>query len=177
MYFVKDLEHINRYIRWAETKYPNIKILQVPHWNLTYILRSGTYCVPNPKIKLLKLANVDESIRLQTGIKYSFFGMKKADSLNRRLMLNSYGDTPISETNKVYPLSDWTNKEVLAYVNQRNMPLPVRYSKKASGGLGFNEECFLWMEKNATSDLQKVLKAFPMSEIILHKHKNKQSNG
>lgn len=40
MYFAKDLEHINRYIRWAESKYPNIKVLQVPHWNLTYILRA-----------------------------------------------------------------------------------------------------------------------------------------
>ncbi len=84
--------------------------------------------------------------------------MKKADSLNRRLMLNSYGDTPISETNKIYPLSNWTNKDVLAYVNQRNIPIPVRYSKKASGGLGFNEECFLWMEENAPDDLRKVLK-------------------
>lgn len=174
MYFVKDLEHINRYIRWAETKYPNIKIKQVPHWNLTYILRSGTYCVPNPKIKLLKLADVDESIRLQTSINYSFFGMKKADSLNRRLMLNSYGELPISNTNKIYPLADWTNKEVLAYVKQKNIPMPIRYSEKASGGVGFNLECFLYLRENHPNDLMKITKAFPMSEKILWDYDNKQ---
>lgn len=173
MYFVKDLEHINRYIRWAESKYPNITIMQVPHWNLTYVLRNGTYCVPNPEIKLLKVADIDELIRLQTGIDYSFFGMKKADSLNRRLMLNSYGDIPISETDKVYPLADWTNKEVLAYVRHKKMPLPVRYSQKASGGVGFNLECYLWLRDNFPLDLQKILNAFPMSEKILWQYDNK----
>ena len=92
MYFVKDLEHVNKYLRWAAAKYSNIKILQVPHWNLTYILRSGLFCVPNPKVKILKVADVDEAIRIKTGINYSFYGMKKADGLNRRLMLNSYGE-------------------------------------------------------------------------------------
>ena len=173
MYFVRGLEHIERYIHWAETKYSNITIKQVPHWNLTYILRSGLYCVSNPKIKPLKLADIDDAIRAQTGIEYSFFGMKKADSLNRRLMLNSYGNFPISNTNRAYPLASFTNKEILAYVNQRNMPAPIRYSKKASSGIGFNEECFVWMRKNYPQDLNKILKAFPMSEKILFDYDNK----
>lgn len=58
MYFVKNLEHINRWINWTKAKYPKIEFVQVPHWNLTYILRGGMYCVPNPKVKLLKLADV-----------------------------------------------------------------------------------------------------------------------
>lgn len=164
MYFVKDLEHIERYLRWAEKRYANIRIEQIPHWNLTYILRSGTFCVPNPKIKLMKLADIDRSMKLQTGIQYSFLGMKKADSLNRRLMLMSQGAI-IGD--KVYPLSEMTNKEVLAYMKLKKLPMPVRYSSKSSGGIGFNPECYLWMQKNAPDDLAKVLKAFPLSEKIL----------
>lgn len=163
MYFVKDLEHINKYLKWAEEKY-KCKMIQVPHWNLTYLLRSGTYCVPNPKVKLMKLSDVDRSIKLQTGIDYSFFGMKKADSLNRRLMMMSSGSV-IGD--KVYPLSEMTNKEVLAYMKQRKLPMPVRYSDKPSGGMGFNAECYRWMKKNAPGDLAKVLSAFPLSEKIL----------
>ena len=174
MFFVDGLSHVERYLNWAKRKYPNITILKVPHWNLTYILRSGTFCVPNPSVKLLKLADIDEAIRLKTGIEYSFFGMKKSDSLNRRLMLNSYGAIPISNTNKIYPLASFTNKEILAYIKMKNLPNPVRYSKNASGGLGFNLECFLWMKDNAPEDLQKILKAFPMSEVLLYKYKNNQ---
>jgi sulfate adenylyltransferase subunit 2 len=173
MYFVKGLEHVDKYIRWAETKYKNVKVIQVPHWNLTYILRSGMFCVPNPRVKLMKLSGIDKSIRLQTGINYSFFGMKKADSLNRRMMLSAY-QNGTSATNKVYPLLDFSNKEVMAYIALRKLPSPVRYSKNASGGVGFNTDCFLYMREHYPGDLQKILKTFPASEKLLIDHDNKQ---
>lgn len=172
MYFVKDLEHINRYLNWTLTKYPKCTLTQIPHWNLTYILRSGTYCVPNPKVKLLKLADIDNAMRLKFGVNYVFYGMKKADSLNRRLMLNTYENG--ENAGKVYPLSDWTNKDVLAYMKQKRLPVPVRYSAKASGGVGFNPECFKWMKENYPQDLDKVIQSFPMSEKIIYDLNNKQ---
>ena len=164
MYFVPGLDHIERYLNWAKAKYPNVKIMQVPHWNLTYILRDGLYCTPNPKVKLLKLGDVDAAIKLKTGIEYSFFGMKKADSLNRRLMMNR--DGAIIGT-KVYPLMDWSNKDVLAYMRANKLPEPVRYSNKVSGGVGFNPECFLYLKGHYPKDLERILKAFPLSEKIL----------
>ncbi len=166
MYFVKDLNHINKFLNWAKVKYPKIKIVQVPHWNLTYILRGGVYCVANPKVKVFKVAKVDEAMRIKYGINYTFYGMKKADSMNRRLMLNTY-ENCTSDTNKVYPLADWTNKEVLAYMKSKKLPEPVRYSKNASGGVGFNIDCYLWLRNNEPNDLQKMLKTFPASEKIL----------
>lgn len=170
MYFVKELDHINRYINWVKSRYPNIEFEQIPHWNLTYILRSGTYCVPNPKVKLLKVADVDESMRLKFGINYTFYGMKKADSMNRRLMLGTYKN--FENSGKVYPLTNWTQKDVLAYMRQNKLPEPVRYSKNASGGVGFNLECFLWLRENYPQDLKKILNTFPMSEKILWDHDN-----
>lgn len=166
MYFVPNLEHINRWLKWAEVRYSKIKLVQVPHWNLSYVLRSGTFCVPNPNVKVFKVAHVDESMRLQYGINWTFYGMKKADSMNRRLMLNTY-ENGISDTNKVYPLHEWSNKEVLAYMKANKLPEPVRYSKNASGGVGFNIECYLYLKHNEPNDLQKMLKAFPLSEKIL----------
>ncbi|MCK9629363.1 MAG: phosphoadenosine phosphosulfate reductase family protein [Bacteroidales bacterium] len=164
MYFVKDLEHINRYLRWAETKYNNVRIVQIPHWNLTYILRSGTFCAPNPKVRLLKLSDIDRAMKLREGVEYSFLGMKKADSLNRRLMMNRDGAVIGS---KVYPLMDWTNKEVLQYMKVRGLPEPVRYGKKASNGVGFNPECFSYLREHYPGDLKKILEKFPLSEKIL----------
>lgn len=170
MYFVEGLEHIERYIKWIKAKYPKVEFIQVPHWNLTYILRSGMYCVPNPKIKLLKLADVDLAMRLKFGIEFVFYGMKKADSMNRRLMLNTYQD--YENAGKVYPLADWTQRDVITYMRQKGLPEPVRYSNKASGGIGFNLDCFLWLRKNYPGDLRRIIKAFPMSERILFEYDN-----
>lgn len=165
MYFVKGLEHVDRYIRWSQSRYPSIEFVQIPHWNLTHILRNGMCCVPNPKVKLLKLSDVEKSIRLTYGINYVFYGMKKADSMNRRLMLNTYEN--YLHVGKVYPLADWTQKDILAYMRQHKLPEPVRYSKKASGGVGLNLDCLLWLRTNNPQDLQKLLTAFPLAEKIL----------
>ncbi len=170
MYFVPGLEHIERWVKWTKAKYPKIELAQVPHWNLTYILRSGMYCVPNPKVKLLKLADVVESMRLKSNIDYVFLGMKKADGMNRRLMLNGYKANGYENNGLCYPLADWTQKEILAYMKLKGLPEAVRYSKNASGGVGFNLECFLWLEKNFPEDLDKIYRVFPMSRRILFEY-------
>lgn len=175
MYFVKGLDHVERYINWCKKRYPKIELVQIPHWNLTYILRGGVYCVPNPNVKIMKLRDVVESMRLQTGLYYTFLGMKKADGMNRRLMLREYEANNYENNGFVYPLADWTQKEILAYMRQKRLPQPVRYSHNASGGVGFNLECFLWMRENAPQDLKKMIKAFPMSERILFEYDNEQS--
>lgn len=175
MYFVKDLEHINRWINWIKTKYPNIEFVQIPHWNLTYILRGGLYCVPNPKIKLLKLGDVVKSMKLKYNIKYCFLGMKKADGTNRRLMLNGYKEKKYENNGLVYPLANWTQKQILSYMKQKQLPQPVRYGKKASNGVGFNIDCFLWMETNYPQDLEKMYQVFPMSIRILAEYRYNQN--
>lgn len=173
MYFVPQLEHIERWINWAKSRYPKVEFMQVPHWNLSYILRGGLYCVPNPKVKLIKLADVVKAIRLKTGVDYVFLGMKKADGMNRRLMLRNFETTGYINNYQAYPLADWTQKDVLAYMRMHNLPEPIRYSLKASSGTGFNLDCFLWLRENFPQDLQKIYKTFPMSERILWEYDNK----
>ncbi len=158
----------------TKAKYPKIEFVQVPHWNLTYILRGGMYCVPNPKVKLLKLADVVKAMQLTHGVYYTFLGMKKADGMNRRLMLKGYEVNDYENNGMVYPLADWTQKDILAYMRQHNLPEPVRYSLKASSGVGFNLDCMLWMEKNYPQDLQRIYKTFPMAERVLWEYHNQQ---
>ena len=122
MYFVKDLEHINRWINWTKARYPKIEFVQVPHWNLTYILRGGMYCVPNPEVRLLKLADVVKAMQLKHGVYYTFLGMKKADGMNRRLMLNGYEEKGYENNGMCYPLADLKQKDILSYMKQNNLP-------------------------------------------------------
>ena len=34
MYTVKDMQHINRYIGWAQRRYPNARFIQIPHYSV-----------------------------------------------------------------------------------------------------------------------------------------------
>lgn len=78
-------------------------------------------------------------------------------------------------TNKVYPLSQWKKGDVLKYIQATNLPMPIEYGKKASNGVGFNIDCFLYLRKHFPQDLKKITDAFPESEIILHKYDNEQN--
>lgn len=175
MFFVRDLEHINRWVGWVKAKYPKIEFVQIPHWNLSYLLRGGIYCVPQPRVKLIKLADVVKAMRIKYGIYYVFLGMKKADGMNRNLMLNGYKCNNYENGGMVFPLAEWSQKDVLAYMKQHSLPEPVRYSLKASSGVGFNLDCFLWLEKHYPQDLLKIYKVFPLSERILWEYHNKQN--
>ena len=177
MYFVPGLEHIERFMQASLCRYSNVEIMQIPHWNLTFIRRNGMYCMANPKQKLGDLVKSVESAMNATGIDSVFLGMKKADSMNRRLMLNTYEKDHYTATYKnnpkalwAYPVATWTHKEVLAYMNQKRLPSPIRYGGKNNNGVGFNEDCFLWMERNAPKDLERIYAEFPLSRRILFEY-------
>jgi 3'-phosphoadenosine 5'-phosphosulfate sulfotransferase (PAPS reductase)/FAD synthetase len=173
MYFVKDLEHIRRWAEWTKKRYPKIEFHEIPHWNLSYILRGGMYCPPQPNIKLLKLADICKAARLNFGIENVFLGMKRADGLNRNVMLKGYEKKHYINKGMCYPLATWTQKDVLSYMRMHNLPEPVRYSLKASNGLGFSEDCFLWLREKFPDDLEKIYRAFPLSRRVLFEYDNK----
>ena len=170
MYFVKGLDHIDNYLRAVKARYANVTILQVPHWTLTRVLRCGLYCIPNPNVKLLSLKDVDESVRMKTGISYSFYGMKQSDGMNRCLMLRGYENEAISNTNKVYPLSKWKKSDVMAYIKAKKLPEPISYNKNKSQGLTFLPEVFDYLRRHYPQDLEKIYKVFPLSRNILLRH-------
>jgi len=175
MYWVNGLEHIQRWIDWTKAKYPKIEFVEIPHWNLSYLLRSGLYCTPQPNVKLIKLADVCNTIRVTYGVQYIFLGMKKADGMNRNLMIKRFEDTHYVNNNLVYPLADWNQLDILAYMKQHRLPEPVRYGKKASSGLGFSADCFKWMYKYFPEDLLKVYEVFPLARRVLFEEMEKNN--
>jgi len=175
MFFVDGLEHIDRWKRWCLARYPKLKIIHVPHWTLTYVLRGGLYCVANPKQKLLKLTDIVKAMRLKYNTEWVFLGMKKADSMNRRMMLNTYSEEHYVHMGMCYPLADFTHLEILAYMKQHGLPKPVLYGGKYSNGIGFNIDCFKWLREHFPDDLEKIYDTFPMSRRILMEYDIKKA--
>lgn len=177
MYFVKDMQHIQIYLDHAK-KYPNVEILQLPHWILSHIYKEGLYCKANPKQPLRQLRHVIQYAKQETRIDWAFLGMKQADSLQRRLMLKTYKDEAISEASQcVYPLSKWKKADVLAYIKMRRLPKPIDYGiKSASSGLTFNKDVFAWLRTHYPADLEKIYAAFPLSRQLLFEYDYERAN-
>ena len=115
MYVVPDLQCVNRYIRWAEAMYPNARFIQCPHFNVSSYVKYGYLgCETNPDQKLLNLADITEIARQKTGVQWAFFGMKEADSLQRRVFLRTY-TVPCYQKNGVTITVDKAGEIVIAY--------------------------------------------------------------
>ena len=190
MYFVKGLDHIDRWQNWVTARYKNVEMVEIPHWNLTYILRSGLYCTPHPRQKLYKLADVIKALRLRYNTQWVFLGMKRADSMNRNLMITRFKDNHYTDNFQAYPCAEFTQKQILSYMKMHHLPEPVQYGLavsgaeasvgKASNGIGFNLDCMLWLEKYYPQDLKKIFSVFPLSERVLleyHYKQNKENDG
>ena len=182
MYMVKDLDHINKYIKWSEAKYPNCKFIQTPHYAYYNYKKYGLSGTEKVKYSEWNVSKITDKVREETGIEWSIMGFKKNDSLNRRLMLNTYPDSMTSESGKkLYPLADWKNSEVISYIKKNRLIEPLKYGNTGntkSQGTDVTDISFLtWCRDNYPTDLEKIRKEFPDTERILfeYDHERKQS--
>ncbi|MDV7696283.1 phosphoadenosine phosphosulfate reductase family protein [Chryseobacterium soli] len=174
MYFVKDLEHINRFIDYSKKKYQNVTFEEIPHWTLTKIHKYGLFCQPR-NIRQMKFADTINAVKIRTGLQYAFIGEKKADNMARNIKLRQYELEAISTTNNVYPLSKWKDGDVLDYIKRNSLPQPIKYGNKRSNGVNFDIDVFVYLRKFYPEDLKKILSAYPLSEKLLIDYDEKQN--
>lgn len=178
MYVVKDLTHINRYIRYAERKYPNAKFIQVPHFALSSYRKYGHMGLKaDDSVRLVNLNDIVGALKERLGIEWAFLGFKKSDSMNRRLMLGRYEDEAINEQNKAcYPLSAYKNSDIIDYIKRNGLIYPECYGKSQSSGTAIDElDYLLFLRKNYPEDLKKVFADFPLSERVLFEYDYEQN--
>ena len=185
MYAVKDLEHINKYIGWAQRRYSNVRFVQIPHMAVYSEMRTGFLgCKQNPNQKLYSLADLTDIMRVRYGFEWAFFGFKMSDSFKRRLMLRNYtpdkGDYDLQAINykskKAYPLSVYKNGDVLRYIEDNGLIRPEKYgvTGQSSGCDPSNVEYLMWLEKNSPRDLKKVYSVYPQAERLMFEHKRNE---
>lgn len=172
MYIVPQLEHIDRYIRYAQKKYPKAEFIQVPHYALPSYHKAGYMGCEVKHIKKYNLTELSDIIRERYGIKWACFGFKMADSMNRRLMLRNYRDNAITEqTHKFFPLSEYKNADVMAYIERNNLIRPEIYGKTQSSGTNIADiNYLLYLRENYPNDLRRVISVFPMVERKLFEY-------
>lgn len=177
MYLVNDLEHITKYLRYAQNKYPNVVIVRIPHFTLAVNLKYGVFTTKQIKVSQQTLSSTDKYVREQLKCPISFYGMKMADSLARRLFLNTYENKMICRaTDKYYPLSKWKQGDVLSYIKNHKLPPTINYGQGRGSGMMFDVKSLLWIRENYPQDLKKIYATFPLVRNVLIKYDHEQRN-
>lgn len=180
MYIIPDLDHIKPYHAYAASKYPNTEWAQVPHYGLYSYIKSGYMGIErNPNQRLWKLADIIDRMRERTGVEWCCLGFKQTDSLNRLLMLRSYKDGKESVCRagkKFYPLSTYSNKDVLEYISRQHLKTPEAYGGGGqSCGCDISDYHYLkYLSQHYPSDLEKIYTKFPRTRFIIQEYEQAQ---
>jgi 3'-phosphoadenosine 5'-phosphosulfate sulfotransferase (PAPS reductase)/FAD synthetase len=176
MYFVKGLSYREKTLKYYSQRYGK-EIIQIPEPETVNALQRGVFSLSQTvkKESFVRMSDIERQIRFITGQFYLFTGEKKADSLNRRIMINHEGDGIDRVHGKVYPLADWTEKNVFKYLKVKKLPLPVEYQSGFRNIDSPNKSALLWMKNNFPEDYEKVLETFPLIETLLHERETDEN--
>ena len=184
MYLIPCLDHVQPYISWAATHYRNVEVRQIEHFQMDYFKKGGYFCDADPRYKLpkinpnalrvRKIGDIEQWVREQTGIKFAFSGMKGVDGYMKRMRLKRFAHTGyITEKGMVYPLAEWTNKEVLQYISAKNLIKPFVYGDGVSQGFTITLDVLTLLKAYYPKDYRRTLEVFPYAETLIFDYERK----
>jgi 3'-phosphoadenosine 5'-phosphosulfate sulfotransferase (PAPS reductase)/FAD synthetase len=98
------------------------------------------------------------------------FGWKRKDSFHGDMILREYIFEQLDiRLNRAYPLANWSNKDVINYLEMNTLPLPVHYKKgERNSGMNISKDHLIFLCDNCPADYQKTIQAFPFAETQLY---------
>lgn len=177
MYFLPGMRVYTPYLNFVK-KYSNTTLYQYQHWNTINLLRAGYLCnAHRTKVPNIKLKDIEDKAKKETGCEYMVFGYKRSDGLSRNTFLKTYKFNAINEkTKKAFPIAEWSQKDVSDYISRKNLIRPIVFRGQKTNGIGLNEKALLLLRDRFPDDLKKVLEVFPYAEKILFEYDYKQRN-
>lgn len=186
MYLIPNLDHVQPYIKWAETHYGNVEVRQIEHFQMDYFRKGGYFCDADPRFQLpkkdpnalrvRKIGDIEQWVREQTGIKFAFSGMKGQDGYMKRMRLKRFAHTGyITEKGMVYPLAIWTNAEVQQYISAKNLIKPFVYGDGVSQGFTITLDVLTLLKAYYPRDYRRTLQVFPYAETLIFDYERKQT--
>ena len=170
LYIVPGLEFRERWLRWLERRY-DVEVLRWPHPDLSYLVRHGVYRHPLPEFPVLEFNDVFDGLRRELGAEWIATGEKMIDSLQRRGMMKRHAPEYLERDRRVaWPIADWNDRQVKAYLRQRRIPLPPEYAAlgRGWGGSPFEKEAIRWLRDKHPGDFRRYRLFFPAVEAVLY---------
>jgi 3'-phosphoadenosine 5'-phosphosulfate sulfotransferase (PAPS reductase)/FAD synthetase len=162
LYFVEGLEIKQRIIEHYEKRW-KIKIHQQPHFD-SMALKTG---------KKYKMADIEHGLRAKFNISYIAQGVRRDESMARRGMLAHLPYGIDEKYKKLYPVVDFSAKDIMAYIKLNKLPLPVEYSHGWKHDFSVPDvDGLVYLKNNFPNDYKKVIAEFPQLEARVWERTN-----
>lgn len=179
-YHVPDLEFVNENIRMYE-KLLNIKIIQMPHPLLYDSLRHQNFQPPEMIKKMPDFMSIDFETLIDIYLSdigdsnyyYDVVGARANESFNRRMVFRKYGSIH-EHSKKVYPIHNWSAKDVANYIIQNKIPFSTDYNTWNRSFDGIRYTFLHGLRKDYPNDYKKIQEYYPLIDIELFRYEKNQ---
>ncbi len=165
LYSVPGLGYRERFLRYYEERY-GITIDQYPLPDTAALFKNNTFINSTREVTKLSQGDIELAMRKKYDVSYIAFGYRKNESLQRRGQL-SVCDGFERKFKRLFPLSDWNERDVMNYLKKQKLPLPPEYSVGFRDINFFEGPSLVWLYNNYPEDYQKVKRMYPMIEAEL----------
>jgi 3'-phosphoadenosine 5'-phosphosulfate sulfotransferase (PAPS reductase)/FAD synthetase len=163
LYFVQGLSIKQKIIEYYEKRW-NTKIDQHPNFIHLNMKQDK---------KKYKLSDIERGLRAKYNISWIAQGVRRDESLARRGMLASCEYGIDERQRKIYPVADFSAKQIMAYIKFNNLRLPPEYNHGWKHDFSTPDvEGLVYLKNNFPEDYRKVIAEFPHLEAMVYAQEN-----
>jgi 3'-phosphoadenosine 5'-phosphosulfate sulfotransferase (PAPS reductase)/FAD synthetase len=164
-YVMEFLPNMDYYAYWKSyaRKRWGLEVHSYQHWAYSWYVRRGLFQFQaDPTFPAIKQVDVENKVRLDSGLEWIGYGYKKMDSLHRRGMMSKWPRGVCMERKIFNPLTDWSHTLVKTYL-QANKLRPALYEAYKSPGIDTSPKCMYWLKLYWKIDYRRMIEAFPLA--------------
>lgn len=172
-YLMKDIEFIQRSVKYYEDKFQQ-KIWQYPS-GASYRMLNELLYQPPERIDTIWDFNIFvptndqifEAAKLDIGVAedcYVGIGVRKNDSLTRRLTIDKYGAENLKR-NTFFPVFDWSISDIEQALKENDIKLPIDYKIWGRTFDGIQLSFLEGVREYFPKDYERIMEIFPLAEM------------
>lgn len=178
LYLVPGMSYVDCALRYYED-YFGVHVLRLPHPEFYRMLNAHVWQTPETvaTIRALDLPNftyadVDDLIADEYGLINPFcaIGMRRADGLQRRRLIDQMGVVGYKSRRFFYPLWDWKVADVGHIIKRHNLKLSPEYNMFGRTVVALNYRRLREIKKYYPADYDIILMWFPLAELEIFRY-------
>ena len=117
--------------------------------------------------KRVKMADIEAGLRRKYDTSYLVQGVRKCESMARRGMLKHLEFGIDHKYKKLYPVGDWSDREIWSYIKLHKLKVPIEYSFGMKHDIWVPDGAMmLFFKHNFQDDYRKIIAAYPQLETM-----------
>ena len=163
MYYIPGLSFQEKQIRWYEKKY-DIQIERLPHFELSNLLRYGTFRNEDLTVPIIDINDIYAWMRNKYNIRWIAAGERSGDSVIRGAMIKHSGSID-DKRSRFYPVAWWNKADIMEYIKFKKLYLAIDSRTFGTSFESVNTRSFVFLKEHFPTDYyERALKLFPLAE-------------